>query len=197
MTIPLDLDDVPIGDGIEPEVAKGIRLLVLDVDGVLTDTAVWIGGDGAGSPMEFKRFDIQDGLGIKLLRNAGVEVVIVSGRVSEATSIRARELGIEECHQDPGAHKLPIVRSMVESRGLEWSAVAMMGDDIPDIPVLRKVGLPLTVANGVPEVKAIATWITHRPGGHGAVREAARALLEARGEWDGVLAEYLAERSDA
>ena len=184
------------GEGIPGDAADAIRLVVLDVDGVLTDAGVYIGGGAEAPPIELKRFDIVDGLGIKLLVRAGIEVVIVSGRVSVATTARARELGIEECHQDPGAAKLPIVRRLVEARGLSWHEVAMMGDDLPDIPVFRAVGLPVAVANAVDEVRREARWTTHRRGGHGAVREFARALLEARDEWDGVVEAYLAERTD-
>lgn len=174
--------------------AKSVRLVVLDVDGVLTDAGVYLGEDADGSPREWKRFDIQDGLGLRLLRESGVTVALVSGRVSPATSIRARELGIEECHQDGGARKLPIVEGMLDRYGLDWSQVAMLADDLPDLPLLRRVGLPVAVRNAVPEVHRAARWATRRRGGHGAVREFARALLTARGEWDGAVERYLAER---
>jgi 3-deoxy-D-manno-octulosonate 8-phosphate phosphatase (KDO 8-P phosphatase) len=146
--------------------------------------------------MELKRFDIQDGLGIRLLRDTGVEVAFVSGRVSVATARRARELEIQECHQDDRAMKLPVVRGILERLGVEWSEVAMLGDDLPDIPVLRKVGLPVAVGNAVPEVRRVAAYITRREGGNGAVREFARVLLESRGAWDGTVAAYLDARTD-
>ncbi len=170
--------------------------MILDVDGVLTDAGVYMGVDGDGRPLEFKRFDIQDGLGIHLLRDAGIEVALVSGRVSDATTARARELGIRECHQVPGARKLPAVREVMDRLGIDWSQVAMVADDLPDLPVFRKVGLPVAVGNAVPEVRHEATWTTRREGGRGAVREFARALLEARGTWNALVEAYCAARSD-
>ncbi len=184
------------GPGAIPAEAAGeIRLVILDVDGVLTDAGVYMGQDGTGTLIELKRFDIQDGLGIHLLRDAGIEVALVSGRVSEATSARAAELGIDECHQDPGARKLPVVRRLLDRLTLDWVNVAMVADDLPDLPVLRKVGLPVGVANAVPEVAREVLWQTRRPGGKGAVREFARALLSARGEWDRTVEAYCAVRS--
>lgn len=176
-------------------VAREIRLVLLDVDGVLTDGGVYVGALSDGSPVELKRFDIQDGLGVKMLQWAGLEVAVVSGRVSDATRIRTRELGITECHQDPDAEKLPLVEGLVRERALEWSQVAHLADDLADLPVLRKVGLPAAVANATPEVKAASRWISHRRGGNGAVREFCRALLEARGEWSELVEEYCHARS--
>lgn len=187
----------PGAGAIPADVADRIRLVILDVDGVLTDAGVYLGIGAEGRPVELKRFDIQDGLGTVLLRDAGIEVALVSGRVSPATTARARELGIEECHQEAGAQKLPVVRDLLSRHGLEWGQVAMLGDDLPDIPVLRRVGLPVAVGNAVDEVRSEALWITRREGGHGAVREFARALLQARGEWDARVRAYLAERDDA
>ncbi len=181
--------------GIDPQVAGCIRLVVLDVDGVLTDGGVYVGARPGQEAIELKRFDIQDGLGIKMLRWAGVEVAIVSGRVAEATAWRAAELGVDECHQDPGAKKLPVVQKMLDERGLGWDAAAMVGDDLADLPVLERVALPVAVANAVPEVHAVALWTTEAPGGRGAVREFARALLTARGEWDRMVREYCDARS--
>lgn len=181
---------------IPAEIARAIRLVVLDVDGVLTDGGVYMGEDATGETVELKRFDIQDGLGIVLLRAAGIEVALVSGRVSPATTARAEELGIRECHQDPGAHKLPVIREMLDRLGLEWSEVAMVADDLPDLPVLRRVGLPVAVGNAVPEVRREAAWSTRREGGSGAVRDFARTLLRARGEWESVVEAYCAARSD-
>jgi 3-deoxy-D-manno-octulosonate 8-phosphate phosphatase (KDO 8-P phosphatase) len=183
-------------DRIPRDVARRIKLVVLDVDGVLTDAGVYLGEDGDGRSVELKRFDIQDGLGIRLLQHVGLDVAVVSGRVSPATAARARELGIEECHQDPGANKLPLVRRLLDAKGLGWAEVAMVGDDLPDLPVLRKVGLPVSVGNAVREVRHATIWTTRREGGRGAVREFARVLLEARGEWTSVVEEYCAARSD-
>ena len=182
--------------GIPAELASRIRLVVLDVDGVLTDAGVYLGTDQEGRPSEFKRFDIQDGLALGLLRAAGIGVAIVSGRVSEATALRAAELGITECHQDPSARKLPVVRAILDRLELDWPEAAMVGDDLPDIPVMRRVGLPVAVRNAVPEVRREVLWTTRRRGGRGAVREFARALLTARGQWDSVVEDYVRTRSD-
>jgi 3-deoxy-D-manno-octulosonate 8-phosphate phosphatase (KDO 8-P phosphatase) len=181
---------------IPPAIARRVQLVLLDVDGVLTDAGVYLGETQDGQPIELKRFDIQDGLGIRLLRDSGISVALVSGRLSPATTLRARELGIEECHQDPGARKLPMVRDLMSRKQLDWSQVAMLADDLPDLPVFRKVGLPCAVANAVQEIRSEALWAGRCSGGRGAVREFARALLEARGEWEQAVDAYCAARSD-
>ena len=177
-----------------PGKAAGIKLLLLDVDGVMTDGGVYLGATASGEPVEMKRFEITDGLGVKLLQRVGIEVAIVTGRRSEIVPARARELGIDEVHQDPAAEKLPVVRDILKRKRLDWEQVAYLSDDLADLPVLRKVGLPVAVSNAVPEVKAVAVWRTQRGGGQGAVREFAEALLRARGEWSSVVQEYLGER---
>lgn len=179
---------------IPAESARRIRLVALDVDGVLTDGGIYLGATDDGERVEMKRFEITDGLGIRLLQEAGIRVAIVTGRESGAVRLRAAELGIEECHQDATAAKLPIVRRLLERLGLEWDEVAFVGDDLADLPVLRRVGLPVTVANGVPEVRAIARWSSSRRGGDGAVRDFAEALLRARGEWSALVEAYVAGR---
>jgi len=184
----------PSGD-IDPQVAGRIRLVILDVDGVLTDGGVYVGARSGQDAIELKRFDIQDGLGVKMLGWAGIEVAIVSGRVSEATVCYAQELGVGECHQDPGAKKLPVVQMLLDDRGLGWEEAAMLGDDLADLPVLERVALPVAVPNAVPEVHSVSCWTTGAPGGRGAVREFARALLTARGEWDKLVREYCDARS--
>jgi 3-deoxy-D-manno-octulosonate 8-phosphate phosphatase (KDO 8-P phosphatase) len=182
---------LPQGGPIPAELARRVKLVVLDVDGVLTDGGVYV---GLRSGEELKRFDIQDGLGMKLLERAGLDVVIVSGRYSEATQIRAGELGVE-CYQDKTAHKIPSVKKVMERLDVAWDEVAMVGDDIPDVAVLRKVGLKVAVANAVPLVAAMADWRTVRKGGHGAVREFCDALLLARGQLQEIVEGYVAERS--
>lgn len=191
---------MPLGDpvAVNPmphSAARAVRLVILDVDGVLTDAGVYLGETSGGEAIEFKRFDIQDGLGIRLLRESGIQVALVSGRLSAATTIRARELGIEECHQDAGARKLPLVRDLLRRHQVDWGEVAMLADDLPDLPVFEKVGLPAAVANAVDEIRERATWIGRREGGRGAVREFARALLGARGEWTTAVENYCAARS--
>jgi 3-deoxy-D-manno-octulosonate 8-phosphate phosphatase (KDO 8-P phosphatase) len=177
---------------IEPAAARRVRLLGLDVDGVLTDNGVYIGPVG-GARVELKRFDIQDGLGLILLRTAGLPVVWLSGRSSEATALRAAELRVDELLQVPGPRKLAAFDECLTRRGIGWEEVAFMGDDLADLPVLRRVGLPIAVANAVADVKAIAAYVTRASGGHGAVREVIELLLRARGEWPDILERYFAQ----
>ncbi|HET6796343.1 MAG TPA: HAD hydrolase family protein [Gemmatimonadales bacterium] len=180
--------------GIDAEAAGRVRLLGLDVDGVLTDNGVYI-GPIAGDRIELKRFDIQDGLGLILLRTAGLPVVWVSGRSSEATALRAAELRVEDLLQVPGPRKVLALDELLSRRGIGWDDVAFVGDDLADLPVLRRVGLPIAVANAVPEVKAAATYVTRAAGGHGAVREVIELLLRARGEWSGIVERYFQEQA--
>jgi len=179
---------------IAPEVARRIRIVGLDVDGVLTDGGIYLGtvGDLA---QEFKRYDIQDGLGIYFLKRAGLRIAIVTGRESESVRMRARELEIEDVAQDFGAQKLPAFLKILDRHGIQASEAAFIGDDFPDLPVLRAVGLPVAVANAVPEIRAVASLRLTRNGGYGAVREFAELLLKARGEWKAVSDAYVAERS--
>lgn len=177
--------------GITPVVARAIALVILDVDGVLTDGGTYMGPNGSRS--ERKRFHLHDGLGMRLLQAAGIDVVMVSGRVSPATTARADELGIE-CHQDPRADKLPLVEELRRSRGLEWSEVAMLADDLPDAAVFTRVGLPAAVADAVPLIRDTAVWVGGRRGGEGVVREFCDALLAARGELLRVATEYVDRR---
>lgn len=175
--------------------ARGIRLVVLDVDGVLTDGGLYVGATRGGEAVELKRFDVQDGIAVRMLRSAGIHVAIVSGRISAATDLRARELGIEDVYQDAEARKMPVLEKLLAEHGLGWGEVALLGDDLADLPALGRVGLAATVANAVLEVRRVATWQSSREGGRGAVREFAEALLRARGEWDGLVDEYCRERA--
>ena len=176
------------------EVAASIRLVVLDVDGVLTDGGIYLGATD-GKPLEFKRYDIQDGLGIFLMQQAGIRVAIITGRVSESVRLRAMELGIDDLAQDPQAQKLPAFLGMLDRHGIAPSEAAFIGDDFPDMAVLRLVGLSVAVGNAVPEVKRACAVTLTRCGGAGAVREFAELLLTARGEWQSVTDRYVAERS--
>lgn len=176
------------------DVAKRIRLVGLDVDGVLTEGGIYL-GDVDGARMEFKRFDIWDGLGIKMLQLAGIEVAIITGRVSEAVSLRATELGITDVVQDPHARKLPALRRLLAAKGIEERDVAFVGDDLPDLAVLRVVGLPVVVANCTQDVSSVGLRLT-RNGGYGAIREFAELLLRARGEWDALVEKYVKSRSE-
>jgi 3-deoxy-D-manno-octulosonate 8-phosphate phosphatase (KDO 8-P phosphatase) len=178
---------------IDATVARRIRLVALDVDGVLTDAGVYIGAAGE-QRVELKRFDVQDSIGIYLLRLMGFKLALVSGRFSPATTIRAAELGIDDVFQESGAVKLPAFEALLERQGVTAAETAFVGDDLPDIPVLERVGLPVTVGNAVAEVRAVARYTTSARGGHGAVREFIEALLKARGEWEQAVDRYLAER---
>ncbi len=168
----------------------------LDVDGVLTDGGIYLGSVGETSH-EFKRYDIQDGLGIHFLRRAGLRVAIVTGRVSESVRLRARELEIDDVAQDATAHKLPAFLKMLDRHGMTPADAAFIGDDFPDMSILRVVGLPVAVGNAVAEVRAVAALRLNRNGGAGAVREFAELLLKARGEWKAIVDAYVSERSQA
>lgn len=178
---------------LDPGLAERIRVVVLDVDGVLTDAGVYIGAGDAG-PVELKRFNIMDGLAIHMLRWAGLRVVLVSGRESPATTIRARELDVE-CRQ-LGPRKVPVVQEILDEAGASWAELAVVADDLADLPLLRRAGLPVSVPNGAPEVKAAAAWVTARRGGEGAVRDFAEALLGARGQWTALVEAYAKSRDE-
>lgn len=178
---------------IEPDQARRIRLVGFDVDGVLTDGGIYL-GDVAGKRLEFKRYDIQDGLGIKMLQRAGIEVAIITGRVSESVALRARELAVDEVIQDEHARKLPALQRMLSRKGIELADVAFVGDDLPDVAVLRAVGLPVCVANSSDDgLRAARVRLTRR-GGQGAVREFCELLLRARGQWDDLAESYVKSR---
>jgi 3-deoxy-D-manno-octulosonate 8-phosphate phosphatase (KDO 8-P phosphatase) len=173
--------------------ARRIRLVVFDVDGVLTDGGIYL-GDVAGQRLEFKRYDIQDGLGMKMLQQAGIKVAIITGRVSESVSLRARELGVDDLHQDTHARKLPALRRIAAKHAVDLGAVAFVGDDLPDVGPMREVGLPVAVGNASVDGADAARYQLERRGGHGAVREFAEGLLRARGEWDALVTWYVRSR---
>ena len=179
---------------IDPTLARSIRFIGLDVDGVLTDGGIYLGAVN-GQPVELKRYEIQDGLGIHLLQKAGIRCAIITGRVSESVRLRAAELGIDDLAQDPNAQKLTAFLGMLDRHGIAPSEAAFIGDDFPDMAVLRLVGLPVAVANAVPEVRAACSLHLTRTGGAGAVREFAELLLKARGDWANVTERYVEERS--
>lgn len=185
---------------IEPRLARSIRLVCFDVDGVLTDGGVYLGSassDRSAGPMEFKRYDIQDGLGIVMLRSVGLATAIITGRVSESVALRARELRVDACIQDPHARKLPALIKLCDERGISLDEVAFVGDDLTDLAVLRSVGLPVAVGNAVAEVLRASKLRLTRTGGHGAVREFAEILLQARGEWIDAVERFVKERSES
>jgi 3-deoxy-D-manno-octulosonate 8-phosphate phosphatase (KDO 8-P phosphatase) len=158
--------------------ASRIRLLVLDVDGVLTDGGLFYGASGE----ETKRFHVHDGLALVAARKAGLQVAVLSSRASAAVTRRLTELGVSEVHQGV-ADKAGALEALCERLGLRAAEVAMMGDDLPDLPAMRRVGLALAPANAVAEVKRAAHWVARRRGGEGAVREAVELVLKARRAW--------------
>jgi 3-deoxy-D-manno-octulosonate 8-phosphate phosphatase (KDO 8-P phosphatase) len=182
---------------IDANLAKRIKLVGFDVDGVLTDGGIYLGrvGDHA---VEFKRFHSQDGSGAWLLRADGLLLVLSSGRHSDATLLRAREMRIDEVLEDASGagRKLETFEAMLAKHGIAWDECAFVGDDLADLPLLSRVALPIAVANAVPEVKAAAALVTTHAGGAGVVREVAEALLRARGTWDDTIEHYLQERGD-
>ena len=181
---------------IPKDLAERVKLVVFDADGVLTDAGVYVGATQSGEPIELKRFDIQDGVGMRLLMWSGLHVAIVSGRLSQSTEIRANELGVE-CYQEADAHKIPAMEALLEKKNVTWEEVAFLGDDIPDLAVLRRVGLPAAVANATPPLGEIAVWQSTKRGGHGAVREFCDALLAARGCLEEAVERYVTQRSGA
>jgi 3-deoxy-D-manno-octulosonate 8-phosphate phosphatase (KDO 8-P phosphatase) len=165
--------------------AAAIRLLVLDIDGVLTDGRVVYDDQGG----EIKYFDVTDGHGIKLLMRAGVKVALLSGRKSRANRTRARDLGIEELIEDCKV-KLPAFESLLSRKGVEPHETAYMGDDLIDLPPMRAAGLALAPASARLEARRTAHWVSPRPGGRGAVRDACELILKASGKWEEVTKRY-------
>jgi len=161
-----------------PAKASRIRLLVLDVDGVLTDGVLVYGPAGE----EIKRFHVRDGLAMQAARAAGIEVAIISGRASAAVTRRMSELGIVEVHQGI-VDKAAELRAMLARLGVRADEAAMMGDDLPDLPVMKSAGLGLAPSEAAPEIKRAAAWVSRARGGHGAVREAVEMLLRSRRAW--------------
>jgi len=169
------------------ERAKKIRLLLLDVDGVLTDGRLHFGPAGEA----LKVFHVRDGHGIKMAQRGGIEVAFISGRRSDAAYHRAKELGISRFHEGV-RDKVAVLAELRAALGLSLEAVAAVGDDLVDLPLLSRVGLAVAVADAAPEVKAAAHWITIFPGGRGAVREVCDLLLKAQGKWEEILRPWVA-----
>jgi 3-deoxy-D-manno-octulosonate 8-phosphate phosphatase (KDO 8-P phosphatase) len=169
--------------------AARVRLLLMDVDGVLTDGTFWHVPDGRGGLAEIKSFDSQDGMGLQWLRRCGIQTGLISGRVSVATTERAQSAGMVHVYQGH-LEKTPILEEILEKSGLTADEIAYVGDDIPDVVVMRRVGLAIAVANARPEVKAVAHFVTSDDGGRGAIRGVCELLLKARGLWPEILGHY-------
>lgn len=167
------------------ERAAKVKLLILDVDGVLTDGRIILDNEGN----ELKAFHVRDGHGIKMLQREGINVAFITGRESDAVTRRARELGITEVHQG-SKNKLEAYPKVLERFGVSDEETAYVGDDIVDIPVMVRVGLPVTVGDASDEAKAYALFVTKNRAGRGAVREVTDLLLRARGRLDAIVKNY-------
>ncbi len=165
--------------------ARRIRLLVLDVDGVLSDGRVLLGPDG----QEIKAFHVRDGTGMKYWKRAGNLLAVISGRTSPAVLHRARELDVDIVKQD-AKDKLPAYRAVLEELKVGEDQTAVVGDDLPDLPLLAHCALPVAVADAAEEVRTAAAIVTKSPGGAGAVREIVEMILKEAGTWEGILARY-------
>jgi 3-deoxy-D-manno-octulosonate 8-phosphate phosphatase (KDO 8-P phosphatase) len=164
-------------------------MLLLDVDGVLTDGRIWHVPDG-GSLVEVKAFDVVDGAGIALARRAGLLTGFVSGRSSRTVVERARELMVDEVHLGV-RDKVEVLERILEGRSIGSDDVAFVGDDVVDLPAMRRVGFAVAVSNAAAEVKARSAYVTEARGGRGAVREVVELILKAQGKWDAVVGEFL------
>lgn len=165
------------------ERCAAIELLVLDVDGVLTDGGIVYGGDG----VELKAFHVRDGAGLKLWQQAGKRSAVITGRTSPIVEVRAQEVGIGFVYQG-ASEKLPAFQSLLQAAGVKPEAVCYVGDDLPDLPLLRHSGLAVAVADACAEVRADAHYITRAAGGRGAVRETIELILRCQGSWQDVVA---------
>lgn len=165
---------------------KGIKLVIFDVDGVLTDGRIIYDNDGK----ETKSFDVKDGHGIKLLMRADIDAAIITARESRVVEHRAKNLGIELVYQGR-LDKLAAFEEIRQKTGLKPSEIAYVGDDIIDLPVIKRAGFSAAVSDAVEEVRERVDYVAKRPGGRGAAREVAELVLKAQGKWDGILANYL------
>ena len=164
---------------------KNIRLLVLDVDGVLTDGSLILGADG----QEYKLFSSKDGAAIKWWLRSGRQMAWISGRESSVVLLRAEQLGVQYVYQRI-LDKLPTYTSLLEELSLSRDMAAYIGDDLVDLPIMARCGFSIAVADAMDEVRAAADLVTQRSGGRGAVAEAIRFLLQAAGDWEAVMARY-------
>ncbi|HUB01034.1 MAG TPA: HAD hydrolase family protein [Terriglobales bacterium] len=195
--------------------ARKIKLLLFDVDGVLTDGKIWIFPSPAAQPsvlersatgdeadrevrgsglIEAKGFNAHDGAGVSLARLGGLKTGLITKRISETVALRARDLKMDHVYQ--GIHNKAVVfKKILEKDRITADEVAFVGDDVIDLPVLRKCGLAIAVKNARPEVKAEAHWITPHAGGDGAARDAIEYILKAQGKWKKAVKDYISERS--
>ncbi len=170
-------------DSMLKERIKKIKVLALDIDGVLTDGKIIVDSQGG----EIKNFDVQDGFGMVVMRKAGFKIAIITARNSRPVDFRARDLHVDKVYQD-AFPKIEYYKRMLKDLGVSDEDVCYMGDDLPDLGVLKQVGFAVSVPNGVEEVKRTVHYITHKAGGHGAVREVIEIILKTQDKWDGILA---------
>jgi 3-deoxy-D-manno-octulosonate 8-phosphate phosphatase (KDO 8-P phosphatase) len=171
------------------ELASQVKLLLMDVDGVLTDGKLYNFPDAAGKMVESKGFDSQDGIALHWMARTGIKTGVISGRLSPATDERARQCKM--CYVYQGhTEKIPIIEAILADAKITPSEVAYIGDDFTDIVVMRRVGLGIATQNAREEVKQIATYTTKARGGDGAVREVCELLLKAQGRWEEILRHY-------
>ncbi len=165
---------------------KRIKMLISDVDGVLTDGRITMDERGR----ELVSFDVQDGSGLKYLARSAIRIVFLSGRVSQAVKFRARNLEIKEIYLGI-KKKLPVLKKLMRKYKLKASEICYIGDDLLDLPLMRRVGYPVAVRNARPEVKKCSRYITRALGGHGAIREVIEKILKAQNKWNAILKKYL------
>jgi 3-deoxy-D-manno-octulosonate 8-phosphate phosphatase (KDO 8-P phosphatase) len=171
------------------QLASRIKLLLMDVDGVMTDGRLYNVPDAAGNMVETKGFDSQDGIALQWLSWKGIRTGLISGRVSPATIERAKQTKFTYVYQGH-IEKIPILEEILGDAKVDPSEVAYIGDDLTDVVVMRRVGLPIATANARPEVKRQAHYVTSQPGGNGAVREVIELILKAQGVWEEILRKY-------
>jgi 3-deoxy-D-manno-octulosonate 8-phosphate phosphatase (KDO 8-P phosphatase) len=174
------------------ELAANIRLLLMDVDGVLTDGKLYNVPDPNGNMVETKAFDTQDGIALQWLHWKGIRTGVISGRVSPATEERCRQCHVQYVYQGH-IEKIPLFEEILTASGLTPDQVAYVGDDLTDVVIMHRVGLAIATANARPEVKRCAHLVTSSPGGRGAVREVCELLLQAQGHWEELLRKYEAD----
>lgn len=171
------------------EIARKIKLLLMDVDGVMTDGKLYNVPDASGGVVETKGFDAQDGIALQWLNWKGIRTGVISGRVSPATETRCRQCHFTYIYQGH-IEKIPILEEILRDAGIPAQEVAYIGDDLTDIVIMNRVGLGIAVANARFEVKRAAQFVTAAEGGRGAVREICELLLKAQGYWDELLKKY-------
>ena len=172
-------------------IAWKIELLLMDVDGVLTDGSLLLVPMPDGSVVEAKAFNVNDGAALAMARRAGLKIGIISGRSSAALTKRAEELKLDFFYHGLGGKKTPALEEIYSKTKLHQDRVCYVGDDVQDLPIFSRVGFAVAVANAVPEVAARAAYVTRAGGGRGAIREVVELILRAQGKWDATLREFM------